>query len=96
MTQELGPIDITDNPQPRALAEEVRATGKARTLVRDQETVAVLTPAPAPHRKRGKSEDGVNSLRSLVGIGTDREGAIDVSSNKHTYLAEAYLTKKDV
>ncbi len=96
MTQELGPIDITDNPQLRALAEEVRATGKARTLVRDQETVAVLTPAPVPHRKRGKSGDGVSFLRSLVGIGTDREGATDVSSNKYKYLAEAYLPKKEV
>lgn len=96
MTQKLGPIDITDNPQLRALAEEVRATGRARTLVRDQETVAVLTPRPEEHRKRGKSADDVSSLRSLVGIGTGREGATDVSSNKLKYLTEAYLPKKEV
>jgi hypothetical protein len=97
MTQELGPIDITDNPQLRALAEEVRASGKPRTLVRDHEAVAVLTPAPAARRHRGgrPRPDGVRSLRNLVGLATSRDGATDVSSNKHKYLAEAYLPKKE-
>jgi hypothetical protein len=95
MTQELGPIDIADKPQLRALAEEVRATGRPRTLVRDHEPVAVLTPAPRPKRKPRARPDGVQSLRNLVGLGTSRDGATDVSASKRKYLAEAYLPKKE-
>lgn len=97
MTQELGPIDIADNPELRRLAEQVKASGRPRTLVvGDDEPVAVLTPAPRTKRKTRVRPDGVQSLRNLVGLGADRDGATDVSSNKYKYLVEAYLPKKEV
>jgi hypothetical protein len=98
MSQELGPIDITDNPQLRALAEEVRATGRSRTLVRDDEPVAVLTPPASTRgtrRGRRRAADPIGFLRDIIGLGTAGDGATDVSANKYRYLAEAYQPKKE-
>ncbi|MDQ3808820.1 MAG: hypothetical protein M3336_00850 [Chloroflexota bacterium] len=54
MAAELTPIDIRHAPPLAELVEEVRATRKPRRLVRDDEDVAVLMPAPPPTRRHLK------------------------------------------
>jgi hypothetical protein len=50
MAKELTPVDITNTPDLLRLAEEVRRSGKPRLLRRDDEDLAVLSPAPAKRR----------------------------------------------
>ncbi len=52
MATELTPIDVRHLPELAHLVEEVRATRKPRRIVRDDEEVAVLMPAPKPVRQR--------------------------------------------
>ncbi|MGE0541324.1 MAG: hypothetical protein AB7R89_14215 [Dehalococcoidia bacterium] len=47
MTRELAPIDIRQIPELARLVDEVRASRKPRRIVRDDEDVALLVPAPA-------------------------------------------------
>src|SRR5205814_1986973 len=54
MANEQISIDLSTIPQLADLAEEVRRTRTSRLLTRDGETVAVLTPPPAPPAKRGR------------------------------------------
>jgi hypothetical protein len=54
MTSELAPIDVRHAPPLAELVEEVRATRKPRRLVRDDEDVALLVPAPPAPRRRGR------------------------------------------
>ena len=54
MAAELTPIDIRQAPELAALVEEVHTTRKPRRIVRDDEDVAVLMPAPTATRRRLK------------------------------------------
>jgi hypothetical protein len=47
MTRELAPIDIRQIPELARLVDEVRTARKPRRIVRDDEDVALLVPAPA-------------------------------------------------
>jgi len=52
MTREYVPIDISNAPDLKRLAEAVRQTGKPHALKEGTETVAVVRPAP---KKEGRS-----------------------------------------
>ncbi len=50
MTREYVPVDITNAPDLKRLAEAVRQTGKPHALKEGAETVAVVRPAPKRDR----------------------------------------------
>lgn len=52
MARELTPVDVTDSPDLLRLAEEVRRSGQPRLLRRENEDLAVLSPAPTQARRR--------------------------------------------
>jgi hypothetical protein len=95
------PIDISDMPDLRRIAEEVQATGQPRLLRRDGQDVALVTPLvprnqhSASGRRRGRLTRD-DALFDLIGAaaGPD-DGVTDVSENKYHYLAEAYLPKPE-
>jgi hypothetical protein len=73
MAKELLPLDITDTPELVRLAEEVAQTGTARLLRRNQENLAILSPAPRHTRRRfrSKSDSDLAALRSAAGAWSD-------------------------
>lgn len=89
------PVDIAsiaDAASLIALTEDVRRTRTPRVLTRDDEAVALLSPLPAagPRRPRPRQNDALLDLLALAESGDARStGPTDISSNKHTYLAEA-------
>ena len=52
MAKELTPVDVTNTPDLLRLAEEVRRSGQPRLLRRDDEDLAVLSPAPTSAKRR--------------------------------------------
>jgi hypothetical protein len=100
MASEYEEFDVSDSPALLRLAEEVNRTGRAHLLKHGQKRLAIVSPAlengkrnPARRpRRRGvlKPDD---PFWSIVGIGNSG-GPGDVSSNKHKYLAEAYMPKE--
>ena len=94
MAKELKRIDISSIPELVKLAKEVQTTNKPAILRQEGEDVAMLTPIKpvAKRRVRGKPTTADDPLWKLIGIGHSGKG--DVSANKHKYLAEAYLPRK--
>src|SRR5690349_3410042 len=91
MVSELKIKDIDDSPDLIALAQEILRTKQGLILRLNDEDVVVVQPAKQRRRKRrGKGFDEKDALWGIVGI-AEGDGLTDVSSNKHTYLAQAYL-----
>jgi hypothetical protein len=91
MAGELAPVDIHRVPDLAPLVEEVRATGKSRRIMRDDEEIARLVPINHGHR-RGRRTSAADPLWSLVGMVTTYDGPADVSENVDHHLAESHLT----
>ena len=96
MAKEPRHIDISSIPELQKLVHEVRQTNEPSILREESEDVAMLTPIKPKAKRsvRGKPTTADDPLWKLVGIGHSGKG--DVSANKHTYLAEAYLPRKEV
>jgi hypothetical protein len=94
MANEPKRIDISRIPELLHLAQEVQSTNESRILQQDSEDLAMLTPiTPVSKRSvRGKPTSADDPLWKLVGIGHSGRG--DISENKHQYLADAYLHRK--
>jgi hypothetical protein len=94
MAKEPRHIDISSIPELQKLVHEVRQTNEPSILREEREDVAMLTPlTPVTKRGvRGKPTTADDPLWKLVGIG--HSGKSDISTNKHQYLAEAYLPHK--
>lgn len=93
MTWEVEPLDVTDSPEVRELAEEVARTGAARVLTRDGEALAIVSPVPNKRRRRPEPPQAEPSslndwLGDLIGVGKS-SGPGDVSANIHRHVAEA-------
>jgi len=104
MTRAYVAIDISNAPELQRLAEAVRQSGKPHALQAGAETIAVVHPAPKQARGAGSSPRPSRRSRvftkddplwNIVGMFDDPEGPTDVSSNKHAYLAEAYMPKTE-
>ena len=100
MARELSPIDITHTPEDLRLAEEVAKSGIPRVLRSDDRDVAVISPAPstAPKTRRSRRTSREDSLWGIVGLADAADFPdvpADVSTNKHTYLADAYADTND-
>ena len=96
MAKEPKYIDISSIPELQKLVHEVRQTNEPSILREESEEVAMLTPLKprAKRSTRGKPVTADDPLWKLIGIGHSGKG--DISANKHTYLAEAYLPCKEV
>lgn len=100
MTREYVSVDISNAPDLQRLAEAVRQTGLPHALKQGAETVAVVRPAPKKGRRvrAPQHRSGIlgadDALFRLIGIGTSG-GPGDVSTNKHSYLADAYAAKAE-
>jgi hypothetical protein len=88
-------INIEHRPQLRDLADYIRKT-KRVIILRDEkgEDIATITPAQPKRRRlpKGKPLAEDDAILGLIGIGDS--GQTDISSNKHKYLAEAYLSHR--
>jgi hypothetical protein len=97
MAKEKAPkrIDISRIPELLSMAHEVRRTNESRILQQEREDLAILTPiTPVAKRSvRGKPTSADDPLWKLVGIGHSGKG--DISANKHKYLVDAYLHRKE-
>ena len=93
MAKERKRIDISSIPALVKLAHEVRSTNEPSILQQEREDVAMLAPlTPVPKRGvRGKPTTADDPLWKRVGVGHSGKG--NVSENKHTYLARAYLSR---
>ena len=91
MAKEPKHIEISRIPELLKLVHEVRQTNEPTILREERQDVALLTPIKLAAKRsvRGKPTNADDSLWKLVGIG--HSGKCDISANKHTYLAEAYL-----
>jgi len=96
MAKEPNRIDISSIPELQKLVHEVRQTNEPRILREESEDVAMLTPLKPRAKRSGRSKPvrADDPLWKLVGIGHSGKG--DISANKHKYLAEAYLPRKQV
>src|SRR5437879_13856443 len=88
--QELVPLDVSNLPQLEEAAEEVRATGRRRRIVRGDEDLAVLQPVRKSRRAKlpGKPIAADDPFWNLVGIARS-SGPGDISANKRKYLVKA-------
>jgi antitoxin (DNA-binding transcriptional repressor) of toxin-antitoxin stability system len=100
MTDQVTHIDIESITDFPGLIEEVRATENPCVITRGEDEVAMLVPiksrrpgrVPSRRRSSAKHDD---SLLSIIGMleEIDPDGATDVSTNKHEYLARAYRSE---
>jgi hypothetical protein len=69
MAEHAEPIDISDLPELRRLAEEVQRTQKPRALTRDREVLAMVVPAsyPPPRRRKERTQEDYEAFRSSAG-----------------------------
>ena len=70
MAERTNVVDISDEPEIRRLAEEVRRAGEPRVLRRDGEDVAVVIPIHPPKSRRGEhslTEEDLAAFRSAAG-----------------------------
>jgi len=100
MAQEYIPVDISNAPDLKRLAEAVRTSGKPHALKQGAETLVVVRPAPrkeagtrSPRRGKTGRLTPTDALFELIGIGAS--GQSDVSANKYQYLAQAYHAKPE-
>ena len=102
MAREAKRVDISHIPELLRLAEEVQQTKQPRLLQRGDQDVALLLPVESPASLqrsatgRKRAGPGDRSILNLVGIAdtaSSADDAMDVSSNKHKYLAEAYYSE---
>src|SRR3712207_1218203 len=71
MPSELVPIDVRHAPPLAELVEEVRVTRKPRRLVRGDEDVALIVPAPpARRRRRTNAVDAADDAAFLASAGS--------------------------
>ena len=69
MAHEMIPIDITNAPELRRLAEDVAAPRTPRVLRRDNEDVAVVVPAsPKRSARRGQPTSEDDPLWQIIGM----------------------------
>jgi hypothetical protein len=92
-------IDATNDPSLARVAKEVHDTRTRRVIRIGNEEVALLSPVASqrPARRRARTTSADDPLWNIIGIADadpPKDGATDVSSNKHQYLAEAYYPKK--
>jgi hypothetical protein len=101
MPRELRPIDVSNQPELRRIAEEVYISQQPRVLRRGAEDLAILRPVRAPRKTTARARTGTrgkrltpnDSLFNIIGMATAEEGEpTDVSANKHKYLADAYAS----
>lgn len=99
MARELRPIDVSNQPELRRIAEEVYNSKQPRVLRRDAEDLAILSPVRAPRKTTARGRPGTrgkrltpdDSLFNIIGMAASEAGEpTDVSANKHEYLADAY------
>lgn len=96
MAKDLKPIDITHTPEVLRLAEEVAKSGIPRILRKDNEDVAVISPAsstPKRSQRRGRPTYKDDPVWRIVGIAdadAPEDLPSDISSNVDKYLADAY------
>ncbi len=99
MTRQYVPVDVSNAPDLKRLAEVVRQTGQPHALKQGDETIAVVRPAPkkaggtgAPRRpnRRNRAFTMDDPLWGIVGIARGA-GSENVSGNVDEYLLEAYL-----
>ena len=67
-------IDVTNEPDLRRLAEDVRKTGEPRILRQDGEDVAVVVPLPRPQEignRRVKTPEDLAAFRAAAGSWRD-------------------------
>ena len=91
------PIDIGDSPDLLRLVEDIRASNSPRVLQRDNVDVAIIRPlkrAASTRIPRGRPARADDPLWQLVGVG-ESEGPGDVSTQKHSYLADAYADRHE-
>jgi len=89
MAKELKPIDITHTPEVLRLAEEVARSGVPRVLRRDNQDVAVISPAaPTVKRhKRSKPTSESDPLWQIIGI-ADAADFPDTKRNALEFIVE--------
>lgn len=103
MNKETMDIDVTDVshvPELPHLAKEVKESKRLKSLRVGDEEVSILMPpranarpkTSAPTRRRQYLREDDASWH-LVGMSSADDGPIDISANKHRYLAEAYTSK---
>jgi hypothetical protein len=92
MSEYAKPIDIATSVELQRLAEQVRQTRQPVPLVRDEEVIAVVQPAPKGKREqravRHRAPAPNAWLTNLIGLGAS-DGPGDVSENVDKYLAQA-------
>lgn len=93
MATDLKALDISGLPEVARLADEVRATGQSRVLVRGEEEVAVIAPPPKRRRQapRAKASGATRPnawLEPLIGQGSSARPE-SVARNVHQYVARA-------
>ena len=95
MAHEIIPIDITNAPELRRLAEEVAKSRTPRVLRRDNEDIAVLSPAPARKRRsRGvRTAADLKAFRSSAG---GWKGIVDVDKFLHDIDESRRLSRPPV
>ncbi|SRR6266567_1775551 len=73
MTADSRPFDIGNIPELARLAEDVEATKKPRTLMRDKKTVAILIPVSEgkTKKKRVKTTVDYEAFRAAFGSWSD-------------------------
>lgn len=91
MARAVKPVDIGDSPDLIRLVEDIRASNAPHVLRRDNEDVAIIRPLKRAARTpipRGRPAGADDPLWLLVGARAS-EGPGDVSTTKHSYLADA-------
>jgi hypothetical protein len=88
-------VDIDENTDVVALAEDVQASGETAVLQHDGKPVAKLVPVGTKKPSRSRKGQGLtfdDAIWDIVGMASG-DGPTDVSSNHHEYLADYYATK---
>jgi hypothetical protein len=84
-------IDISDMPQLRELAEDVRARNEPRILVRDNEVVAVIVPISTADRLVGETSSDLAAFYAAAG---SWKGNVDTEKLKQDILESRRISTR--
>lgn len=98
-TEPLEAADVSEMPELRRLAEQVRTTGRPTSLrVAGEEVGVLIPPRPEPkttRKRRTRYLHPDDTFWNIVGMYSEPGDTTDVSRNKYKYLAEAYKPRKE-
>lgn len=84
------PVDVSQQPELLAFAEQVKRSGARYELLTDGEALVTVAPATSRSSRRGKRTSASDPIWQIIGMARS-SGPSDISVHVDDYLAETEI-----